>query len=122
MYNPAQRQPARLSFEACPERSPTGPGEALRVWPKAGAAPPDRVTPPVTSGNPTPPLLSPCIGEECLRLSSFRIIAGTSCLLFGAAAWRLAPHSAQDFVAEAQTTQTAKPAVARQNTGKLQTT
>jgi len=53
-----------------------------------------------------------------LRLSSVRIIAGTSCLLFGAAAWRLAPHSANDFVAQAQT---AKPAVATQNTGKLQT-
>jgi hypothetical protein len=57
-----------------------------------------------------------------LRLSSVRIIAGTSCLLFGAAAWRLAPHSAHDFVAEAQTTQTTRPAVAKQNTGKLQTT
>ena len=56
-----------------------------------------------------------------MRLSSVRIIAGTSCLLFGAAAWRLAPHLAHDFVAEAQTTQSAKPAVARQNTGKLQT-
>ena len=53
-----------------------------------------------------------------MRLSSVRIIAGTSCLLFGAAAWRLAPHSANDFVAQAQT---AKPAVATQNTGKLQT-
>lgn len=57
-----------------------------------------------------------------MRLSSVRIIAGASCLLFGAAAWRLAPHSAHDFVAEAQTTQSAKPAVAKQNTGKLQTT
>ena len=57
-----------------------------------------------------------------MRLSSVRIIAGTSCLLFGAAAWRLAPHSAHDFVAEAQTTQTTRPAVAKQNTGKLQTT
>ena len=57
-----------------------------------------------------------------MRLSSVRIIAGVSCLLFGAAAWRLAPHSANDFVAEAQTTQTAKPAVAKQNNGKLQTT
>jgi len=57
-----------------------------------------------------------------LRLSSVRIIAGTSCLLFGAAAWRLAPHSASEFVAEAQTVQNAKPAVAKQNTGKLQTT
>ncbi|HTT24741.1 MAG TPA: putative glycoside hydrolase [Candidatus Sulfotelmatobacter sp.] len=53
-----------------------------------------------------------------MRLSSVRIIAGTFCLLFGAAAWRLAPHSANDFVAQAQT---AKPAVATQNTGKLQT-
>ena len=57
-----------------------------------------------------------------MRLSSVRVIAGVSCLLFGAAAWRLAPHSAHDFVAEAQTTQTAKPAIAKQNNGKLQTT
>jgi hypothetical protein len=50
-----------------------------------------------------------------------RIITGISCLLFGAAALRLAPHSTNDFMAEAQTAKTAKPAVASQNTGKLHT-
>jgi hypothetical protein len=44
-----------------------------------------------------------------LRLSSFRVITATSCLLFGAAAWRLGPHSASDFSAQAQT---AKPVTA----------
>ena len=44
-----------------------------------------------------------------MRLSSVRIITGVSCLFFGAAAWRLGPHSASDFAAQAQT---AKPAVA----------
>ena len=56
-----------------------------------------------------------------MRLSSVRIIAGTSCLLFGAAAWRLASQSGRDFVAEAQTASTAKSAVALPSTGKLQT-
>ena len=56
-----------------------------------------------------------------MRLSSVRIFAGISCLLFGVAAWRLAPHSTNDFVAQAQTPQTAQPAVARQSTGRLQT-
>ena len=56
-----------------------------------------------------------------MRLSSFRVFAGVSCLLFGAAAWRLAPHSTNGFTAEAQTPQAATPAVARQSTGKLQT-
>jgi len=56
-----------------------------------------------------------------LRLSSVRIVTAISCLLFGAAAWRLGPHSANDFVAEAQTPQAAKPAVAKGNAGKLQT-
>jgi len=55
-----------------------------------------------------------------LRLSSVRIVTGISCLLFGAAAWRLAPHSSNNFIAEAQTPQTAKPAVATR-TGRLQT-
>jgi hypothetical protein len=54
-----------------------------------------------------------------LRLSSVRVVTGISCLLFGAAAWRLGPHSGNDFVAEAQTPQAARPAVARQNAGKL---
>jgi len=53
-----------------------------------------------------------------LRLSSFRVVTGISCLLFGAAASRLGPHSASDFVAEAQTPQAA---VAKQNAGKLKT-
>jgi hypothetical protein len=56
-----------------------------------------------------------------LRFSSVRIVTGVSCLLFGAAAWRLGPRSANDFVAEAQTSQAAKPAVGKQYAGKLQT-
>ena len=52
-----------------------------------------------------------------MRLSSVRVITGVSCLLFGAAAWRLGPHSTNDFVVEAQT---AKPAVASQSSAKLQ--
>jgi hypothetical protein len=48
------------------------------------------------------------LGEDRLRLSSVRIFTGVSCLLFGTAAWRLGPHSAADFSAQAQT---AKPAV-----------
>ncbi len=59
-----------------------------------------------------------------MRLSSIRVITGVSSLLFGAAAWRLGPHSASDFAAQAQTVQvqagqvqagqvtTAKPATA----------
>jgi hypothetical protein len=43
-----------------------------------------------------------------LRHSSFRIVAGVSCLLFGAAAWELAPQSSSEFTAQAQT---AKPAI-----------
>jgi len=54
-----------------------------------------------------------------LRLSSVRIVTGVSCLLFGAAAWRLGPHSANDFVARAQTSQVPKLAVAAKSTGKL---
>jgi hypothetical protein len=56
-----------------------------------------------------------------LRLSSVRIVTGISCLLFGAAAWHLGPRSADDFVAQAQTPQAAKPAVATQSAGKLRT-
>ncbi len=52
-----------------------------------------------------------------MRHSSIRVVTGISCLLFGAAAWRLGPHSAADFVAEAQT---AKPvAASSQSTAKL---
>jgi hypothetical protein len=43
-----------------------------------------------------------------LRISSVRIITAVSCLFFGAAAWRLGPHSSSDFAAQAQTV---KPAV-----------
>jgi hypothetical protein len=42
-----------------------------------------------------------------LRHSSLRVVTGVSCLLFGAAAWRLGPHSAADFAAEAQTVKAA---------------
>ena len=44
-----------------------------------------------------------------MRLSSVRIIAGISSLLFGAAAWQLGPHSTTDFAAQAQTNHPAKP-------------
>ena len=40
-----------------------------------------------------------------MRVSSLRIVTGVSCLLFGAAAWRLGPHSSSDFSAQAQTSQ-----------------
>jgi hypothetical protein len=43
-----------------------------------------------------------------LRPSSVRIITASSCLLFGAAAWWLGPHSKSDFVAQAQTAKTAQ--------------
>lgn len=43
-----------------------------------------------------------------MRTSSVRIVAGISCLLFGAAAWRLGPHSVSDFAAHAQTSEAAK--------------
>ena len=45
--------------------------------------------------------------EDRLRHSSVRFVTGVSCLLFGAAAWRLGPHSAADFAAEAQTVKAA---------------
>ena len=47
-----------------------------------------------------------------MRTSSVRIVAGISCLLFGAAAWRLGPHSVSDFAAHAQTSRTAGPSAA----------
>jgi len=56
-----------------------------------------------------------------LRLSSVRIVTGVSCLLFASAAWRLAPHSASDFVAEAQTSQLPKTAVAKQAPPQVKT-
>jgi len=52
-----------------------------------------------------------------LRTSSFRIVTGVSCLLFGAAAWRLGPHSASDFAVQAQTI---KPAAQQQPAPQLQ--
>jgi hypothetical protein len=38
-----------------------------------------------------------------LRLSSVRALTAASSLLFGAAAWRIGPHSASDFAVQAQT-------------------
>jgi len=51
-----------------------------------------------------------------LRLSSVRVITGVSSLLFGAAAWRVSPHSTSDFAVEAQTSKPAasSPAPAQQ--------
>ena len=49
--------------------------------------------------------------EDSLGLSSIRIIAGVSCLLFGAAAWRLGTHLSSDFAAQAQTSRPASPGV-----------
>ena len=42
-----------------------------------------------------------------MRLSSIRIIAGVSCVLFGAAAWRLGSQSSSEFAAQAQTSRPA---------------
>ncbi len=54
-----------------------------------------------------------------MRISSVRIITAVSCLFFGAAAWRLGPHSSSDFAAQAQTV---KPAVSSPAQGpQLQT-
>jgi hypothetical protein len=51
-----------------------------------------------------------------LRLTPVRTITIISCILFGAAAWRLGPHSSSDFSAQAQTVQPAagSPAQAAQ--------
>ena len=54
-----------------------------------------------------------------MRFLSVRIVTGISCVLFGAAAWRLGPRSANDFVAAAQTAQVPKPAVGSPNAAKL---
>jgi hypothetical protein len=51
---------------------------------------------------------------EILRLSSIRVVTGISCLLFGAAAWHLGPHSSSDFAAQAQTAQPNTAAAAQQ--------
>ena len=48
-----------------------------------------------------------------MRLTSVRIITATSCLLFGAAAWRLGPHASFDVSAQAQTVQPAAGAPAQ---------
>ena len=53
-----------------------------------------------------------------MRLSSVRIVAGISCLLFGAAAWRVAPHTLTPTV-EAQTS---KPAIASSQSSAQLTT
>jgi hypothetical protein len=50
-----------------------------------------------------------------LRHSSVRVITAVSCLLFGAAAWRLGPHSTSDFYAQAQAPQAAKVQPASSN-------
>ena len=52
-----------------------------------------------------------------MRLSSLRIIAAVSCLLFGAAAWHLGPHSTSDFYAQGQT---AKPSASSPLTAQAQ--
>jgi hypothetical protein len=54
-----------------------------------------------------------------LRHTSVRVITGISCLLFGAASWQLAPHSASGFAAQAQT---AKPAIVSTTQSKPQLT
>jgi hypothetical protein len=48
--------------------------------------------------------------EETLRTSFTRIITGSSCILFGAAAWWLGPHSMSNVAAQAQTTKAAPTA------------
>ena len=45
--------------------------------------------------------------EDSLGLSSIRIVAGVSCLLFWTAAWRLGTHLWSDFAAQAQTSRPA---------------
>jgi len=53
-----------------------------------------------------------------LRLTSARVITAVSCLVFGAAAWRVGSHSTSSFIAQAQT---AKPALASvQSPAKVQ--
>jgi hypothetical protein len=44
-----------------------------------------------------------------LRLSSVRIVSGVSCLLFGFAAWHLAPHPISGFSAHAQSSRPPAP-------------
>ncbi len=53
-----------------------------------------------------------------MRLASVRALTAVSSLLFGAAAWRLGPHTASDFAAQAQTSQAQ---AAQANTGQAQT-
>lgn len=53
-----------------------------------------------------------------MRRSSVRVITAISCLLFGAASWRLSPYSSSNFAAQAQTA----PAVAVASTAPGKTT
>ena len=55
-----------------------------------------------------------------MRLSSFRIITGISCLLIAAAAWRLGSHSHLNFAVHAQTVQSMAPAGDGKNSPHLQ--
>lgn len=55
-----------------------------------------------------------------MRRSSVRILTGVFCLLFAGAAWIVAPRSAKNFTAAAQTSQIAKPAVASSSQAQLQ--
>ena len=55
-----------------------------------------------------------------MRRSSVRILTGVFCLLFAGTAWIVAPRSAKNFVAAAQTSQIAKPAVASRSQALLQ--
>jgi hypothetical protein len=76
----------------------------------------NRVTPHVTSNphNPTATIPSDNLSRRvALRISSVRIITGVSCLFFGAAAWRLGPHSSSDFAAQAQTVTPAAESLAQ---------
>ncbi len=55
-----------------------------------------------------------------MRHSSLRVVTGISCLLFGAAAWRLGPHSVADFAAEAQTVKPASQQSTQESAPQVQ--
>ena len=55
-----------------------------------------------------------------MRHPSARILVGITCLSFAAAAWFVAPHSHSSLSAEAQTSQSIKPAIASPNSAQLQ--
>ena len=57
-----------------------------------------------------------------MRHSLSRILTAIFCLLFGAAAWLVAPRSSSSFSAQAQTSQSVKPAVDSQSSGQLHAT